>query len=112
MTCPGNGPLVHYGASKAGLNYYTKALAKELAASHMIRVNIVTPGGVETPGGDIIRNQIMAALGAPPEAAAGQVSLGRLGLPTDIAETSVFLLSPRASWVPGQNWYVNGGLSF
>src|SRR5258708_28487317 len=73
---PGNDPLVHYGASKAAMNYYTKALAKELGAAHKIRVNIVTPGGVETPGGDIIRNQIMAARGGPPEAAATTGPLG------------------------------------
>ncbi len=87
---PGNGPLVHYGASKAGMNYYTKALAKELGVANKIRVNIVTPGGVETPGGDKIRNEIMAAMGAPPEAAVAMVPLGRLGLPSDIAEASVF----------------------
>ena len=109
---PGNGPLVHYGASKAGLNYYTRTLAKELGASHKIRVNTVTPGGVETPGGDIVRNELMAVMGAPPEAFAAMVPLGRLGRPSDIAEAAVFLLSPRASWITGQNFFVNGGLAF
>jgi NAD(P)-dependent dehydrogenase (short-subunit alcohol dehydrogenase family) len=109
---PGNGPLVHYGASKAALNYYTKTLAKELGAAHKIRVNTVTPGGVETPGGDIIRNAFMAAVGAPPEAAAAMVPLGRLGKPEDIAEMVAFLVSPRASWITGQNFHVNGGQAF
>jgi NAD(P)-dependent dehydrogenase (short-subunit alcohol dehydrogenase family) len=109
---PGAGILVHYGSSKAALNYYTKALAKELAAAHKIRVNTVTPGGVETPGADIIRNELMAAMGAPPEAAAAMVPLGRLGKVEDISEMAVFLLSPRASWITGQNFFVNGGLLF
>jgi len=109
---PGAGILVHYGASKAALNYYTKALAKELGAAHKIRVNTVTPGGVETPGADVIRNELMAAMGAPPEAAAAMVPLGRLGKVEDISEMAAYLLSPRASWITGQNFFVNGGLAF
>jgi NAD(P)-dependent dehydrogenase (short-subunit alcohol dehydrogenase family) len=109
---PGAGILVHYGASKAALNYYSKALAKELAGAFKIRVNTVTPGGVETPGADIIRNDLLTAMGAPPEAAAAMVPLGRLGKPEDISEAAVFLLSPRASWITGQNFHVNGGLQF
>ena len=109
---PGSGILVHYGASKAALNYYSKVLAKELGAAYKIRVNTVTPGGVETPGADIIRNDLMAARGAPPEAAAAMVPLGRLGKPEDIAEMVAFLLSSRASWITGQNISVNGGLAF
>jgi NAD(P)-dependent dehydrogenase (short-subunit alcohol dehydrogenase family) len=109
---PGNGILVHYGASKAALNYYSKALAKDLGAAHKIRVNTVTPGGVETPGADVIRNELMAAMGAPPEAAAQMVPLGRLGKVEDISEMAVYLLSPRASWITGQNFFVNGGLAF
>lgn len=67
---------------------------------------------METPGGDIIRHELMAAMGAPPEAAAAMVPLGRLGLPSDIAEASVFLVSPRAIWITGVNFHVNGGFSF
>lgn len=108
---PGLGPLVHYGSSKAALNYYTNTLAKELAPAG-IRVNIVTLGAVATPGGDVIRNQMLAAMGAPPEAATSMVPLGRLGVPEDISEMVAFLLSGRASWITGQNFHINGGLQF
>ena len=84
---------MHYGAAKAALNSYSRALAKELAPAK-IRVNIVTPGGVVTPGGDEIRKQFMTALNLPPEAAASLVPLGRLGhQPAELdRERTLFLL--------------------
>ena len=48
---PFGGPVAHYGAAKAALSNFTLSLAKELAPTR-IRVNIVTPGPVTTPGGD------------------------------------------------------------
>jgi NAD(P)-dependent dehydrogenase (short-subunit alcohol dehydrogenase family) len=103
-------PLMHYGAAKAALNAYSRGLAKELAPAR-IRVNIVTPGGVVTPGGDVIRKEFTAAMGLPPEAAAALVPLGRLGQPEEIAEMVAYLASDRASWITGHNYYVDGGMA-
>jgi NAD(P)-dependent dehydrogenase (short-subunit alcohol dehydrogenase family) len=107
---PFPGPLMHYGAAKAALNAYSRALAKELAPVK-IRVNIVTPGGVVTPGGDVIRKNFMDALKLPAEAAATLVPLGRLGQPEEIAEMVAYLASDRASWITGHNYYVDGGMA-
>jgi len=54
----------------------------------------------------------MAAMGLPVDAAASQVPLGRFGLPSDLVEASVFVLSPRAIWITGQNFQVDGGFTF
>jgi 3-oxoacyl-[acyl-carrier protein] reductase len=40
------------------------------------------------------------------------VPMGRLGKVEDISEMAAYLLSPRASWITGQNFFVNGGLAF
>jgi NAD(P)-dependent dehydrogenase (short-subunit alcohol dehydrogenase family) len=106
---PYGGPLLHYGAAKAALNNYTEGLAKELAPLG-VRVNIVTPGRIITPGGDDVRKTITSAMGITDEQFFSTVPLkGRAGTSEELAEVIVFLASPRASYVTGHNTFVSGG---
>jgi NAD(P)-dependent dehydrogenase (short-subunit alcohol dehydrogenase family) len=105
---PFGGPVAHYGAAKAALNSFTRSLAKELAPAR-IRVNIVTPGAVITPGGDEGREVLTKALGLTHEAFFARVPLGRAGRAAEVAEMIAFLVSPRGEWITGHNHYVDGG---
>ena len=98
----GNPGQANYAASKAGLIGFTKALAREVA-SRGITVNVVAPGMVET--------DMTAELGDRARAAmAGQIPLGRLGTPADVAGAVWFLASDEASYITGQVVGVNGGM--
>jgi len=93
----------NYSASKGGINSFTKALAKEVAA-YGIRVNAVAPGFIET---DMLA-------GFPPqqkEAIGGMVPLGRLGDVEDVTRTVRFLLSEDARYLTGQIIHVDGRLA-
>jgi 3-oxoacyl-[acyl-carrier protein] reductase len=92
----------HYAASKCGLNGLIRTAALEYARQN-ITVNGVEPGYILTPA--------MDALGGPEALAqmATQIPLGKLGLPSDIANTMLFLASDAAAYITGQTIVVDGG---
>lgn len=93
---------VTYSAAKAGLNGLTRALALELAPYH-IMVNAVAPGYINTELTK--KNNTPEAL----ERIAGEIPLGRLGEPAEIAECVAFLCSPKNSYMTGQVIVLDGG---
>ncbi|MBI4566335.1 MAG: SDR family oxidoreductase [Planctomycetes bacterium] len=107
----GMGP--DYCAAKAALLNLTKYLANELATNG-IRVNAICPGPVLTDswiedarraGGSRWKRHLAADL----EHALRRVPLGRVGRPADVGGLAVFLASPRASWITGAAFAVDGG---
>ncbi len=98
----GNPGQANYAAAKAGVAGMTRALARELG-SRNVTVNCVAPGFIET--------DMTAALGEEQQKALlGQIPLGHLGKPADVAHAVVFLASPQAGYVTGQQLHVNGGM--
>jgi 7-alpha-hydroxysteroid dehydrogenase len=98
---PNTGP---YGAAKAGVINLTMTMAEELAPLG-IRVNAIAPGMVPTEA----FFQVLRITEEELPTYAAKVPLGRLGTPDDIAAAVVFLASPAASWITGQNLLISGG---
>jgi len=96
------GEWVHYAASKGAIDSFTIGLAREVATEG-IRVNAVAPGLIETG--------LHAANGAPDRLnrLASTIPLQRPGLPLEVAEAVLWLLSPAASYTTGAILEVGGG---
>jgi len=100
----GSPARVHYSAAKTGVIGFTRGLASELGPFN-INVNAVGPGIIDTPMlerdvGPELRQRL-------PE----RVPLRRLGVPRDIADAVLFLVSDESSYISGQCLFVCGGIS-
>lgn len=93
-----------YGPSKAALISLTRQMAIEWAKDG-IRVNVVSPGTIDTP---LLQANMTPAIKAE---RAAKIPLGRLGEAEEVANTVLFLASPAASFVTGQEVNCDGGLS-
>jgi NAD(P)-dependent dehydrogenase (short-subunit alcohol dehydrogenase family) len=100
-------PSAHYGAAKAALEYYSRTLAMELAPGG-IRVNVVSPGVISTPGSEEFAN---TTPGFSSDDWTRNIPLGRIGATGDIAEAVALLVSDRGKFLTGANYRVDGGMT-
>ena len=98
----GNAGQVNYAAAKAGLEGFSRALAREVG-SRAVTVNSVTPGFIDT---DMTRELPQAQR----DSLTAQIPLGRLGQAEEIAHVVAFLASEGAGYVTGATIPVNGGM--
>jgi 3alpha(or 20beta)-hydroxysteroid dehydrogenase len=89
-----------YAASKAAVLAVTRAAALELAP-HGIRVNAISPGGVDTPMND----------DEPPGGTSAGAPLGRRARPEEISPLVVYLASTASSYVTGADFLIDGGVT-
>ena len=97
-----------YSASKAAVRNFARSWALDLK-DRGIRVNVVSPGPVRTPGlGELVPDEHRQGLF---DALAAQVPLGRLGEPGEIGKVVAFLGSDAASFINGVELFVDGGMA-
>lgn len=103
-----------YAATKGAIVALTRQMALDFA-KHQIRVNCLSPGLIKTPLVEEMYKQRAIAQGTSPEDDFAQTAmrypLGRLGTPAEVGDLASFLQSDSASWITGQNFIIDGGLS-
>lgn len=90
----------HYNASKGGVGMLTKSLAVEWA-EHGIRVNAISPGYIKTKILDFAKELHPIWIDKTP--------MKQMGQPEDIAEAVLYLASPKAKYITGADWIIDGG---
>jgi 3-oxoacyl-[acyl-carrier protein] reductase len=98
----------NYSTAKAGLQGFTKALAKELG-KFGVTVNSVAPGFIESEMTAATAQRLGLSFDEFKEAAAAEIPVARTGVPEDVAHAISFFASERAGFVSGQVLYVDGG---
>ena len=100
----GPGGQVAHAAAKGGVVSFTRAIAAE-GAAHGIRANAISPGFVKTPATDATVD------GALSDFVMNLHLIRRIGTPDDIAYLALYLASDESSWVTGQNFSIDGGVT-
>ena len=98
----GNKGQANYAAAKAGVEAFSRSLAKEIG-SRGITVNSVAPGYIETDMTEQISNKMK-------EEILKQIPLSRFGKPEEVGKLIEFLITDEASYITGQTIHINGGL--
>ena len=99
----GVGSFGVYNASKAAIRSFARTWTNDLKGRN-IRVNVISPGPIETPIMDPIPKETIAAL-------VSMVPMGRIGDADEIAKAAVFLASDDSSYVSGVELFVDGGMA-
>ena len=98
----GNAGQSNYAAAKAGIMGFTKSLAREVGIRG-ITVNAIAPGYIETDMTESLPEDQKAVL-------ASQITMGRLGTVSEVAQAVLFLASDSGSYITAQTLHVNGGM--
>ena len=98
-----------YGAAKAAVIFLVKAFSNDLLG-RKIRANVITPGTTDTPAFEkfVPAEQIEAVK----KHFASEMPIGRIGQPSDIGKTAVFLASDDSSFMLGAELIVDGGMTY